>query len=107
MRSLKGFLKDINILSLVIESENSRFRKKQVPQRIIELDEKWRTTQYEVQQMKTELNMIQREYGKLMGLINYPGMVKSDAETTPGGGGKNKMSIGSGTEKITMKKSDL
>lgn len=43
-------------------------------------------------------------YGKLMGLINYSGMVETDAETVPGGGGKNKMSIGSGTEKITMKK---
>jgi hypothetical protein len=47
------------------------------------------------------------EYGKLMGLINYSGMVETDAETVPGGSGKNKMSIGSGTEKITMKKGDL
>jgi len=47
------------------------------------------------------------EYGKLMGLINYPGMVESDAETIPGGGGKNKMTIGSGQEKITMKKDKL
>ena len=44
------------------------------------------------------------QYGKLLGLINYPGMVETDAETIPGGGGKNKMSIGSGTEKITLKK---
>jgi len=47
------------------------------------------------------------EYGKLMGLINYPGMVETDAETIPGGSGKNKMSIGSGTEKITLKKGNL
>jgi len=48
-----------------------------------------------------------QQYGKLLGLINYPGMVESDAETIPGGGGANKMSIGSGTEKITMKKSSI
>ena len=44
------------------------------------------------------------QYGKLLGLINYSGMVETDAETIPGGSGSNKMSIGSGTEKITLKK---
>ena len=46
-------------------------------------------------------------YGKSVGLDNYTGMVESDADTVPGGGGKNKMSFGSGSDKITMKKSKL
>ncbi len=46
------------------------------------------------------------EYGKLMGLDNYSGMVNSDAETNPGGNGSSKFSFGGeGQEKITMKKS--
>lgn len=47
------------------------------------------------------------QFGKLVGLDNYPGMVETDAITTPGGSGSNKMTIGSGTERITMKKSNL
>lgn len=47
------------------------------------------------------------EYGKLMGLINYPGMVETDAETIPGGGGKNSMSFGGEGEKLKIKKSKL
>lgn len=43
------------------------------------------------------------EYGKLMGLINYPGMVESDAETNPGGDSKNSMTMGDGS-KLQMKK---
>jgi len=60
-----------------------------------------------VNEMDGRKQLTDAEYGKLLGLINYPGMVESDAETVPGGGGKNKMSIGSGTEKITMKKGQL
>ena len=60
-----------------------------------------------VNEIDSRKQLTDAEYGKLMGLINYPGMVESDAETIPGGGGKSKMSIGSGTEKITMKKGDL
>ncbi len=43
------------------------------------------------------------EYGKLMGLINYPGMVESDAETNPGGDSKNSMTMGDGS-KLQIKK---
>jgi len=43
------------------------------------------------------------EYGKLMGLINYPGMVETDAETMPGGNSKNSMDIGGGN-KLQLKK---
>ena len=60
-----------------------------------------------VNEIDSRKQLTDAEYGKLMGLINYPGMVETDAETIPGGGGKNKMSIGSGTEKITMKKGKL
>jgi len=60
-----------------------------------------------VNEIDSRKQLTDAEYGKLMGLINYPGMVETDAETIPGGGGKNKMSIGSGTEKITLKKGDL
>ena len=60
-----------------------------------------------VNEIDSRKQLTDAEYGKLMGLINYSGMVETDAETIPGGGGKNKMTIGSGTEKITMKKSDL
>jgi len=58
-----------------------------------------------VNEIDSRKQLTDAQYGKLLGLINYPGMVESDAETTPGGGGTNKMSIGNGTEKITMKKS--
>lgn len=47
------------------------------------------------------------DFGKLAKLVNYSGMVETNAETIPGGTGSNKMTIGSGTEKITMKKSNL
>ncbi len=60
-----------------------------------------------INEMDGRKQLTDAEYGKLLGLINYPGMVESDAETIPGGGGANKMSIGSGTEKITMKKGQL
>jgi len=60
-----------------------------------------------VNEIDSRKQLSDEAYGKLMGLINYSGMVETDAETIPGGGGKNKMSIGSGTEKITMKKSNL
>jgi len=60
-----------------------------------------------VNEIDSRKQLTDAEYGKLMGLINYPGMVETDAETIPGGGGKSKMTIGSGTEKITMKKDKL
>jgi len=60
-----------------------------------------------VNEIDSRKQLTDAEYGKLMGIINYPGMVETGAKTIPGGGGKNKMSIGSGTEKITMKKSNL
>lgn len=43
------------------------------------------------------------QYGKLLGLINYPGMVETDAETIPGGNSKNSMDIGGGN-KLQLKK---
>ena len=42
-------------------------------------------------------------YGKLMGLINYPGMIETTAETMPGGNSKNSMDIGGGN-KLQIKK---
>ena len=42
-------------------------------------------------------------YGKLMGLINYPGMIETSAETMPGGNSKNSMDIGGGN-KLQIKK---
>ncbi len=59
-----------------------------------------------VNEIDSRKQLTDAEYGKLMGLINYSGMVETDAETIPGGSGGNKMTIGSGTEKITMKKSN-
>jgi len=38
-----------------------------------------------------------------MGLINYSGMVETDAETIPGGNSKNSMDIGGGN-KLQLKK---
>jgi len=60
-----------------------------------------------VNEIDSRKQLTDAEYGKLMGLINYSGMVESDAETIPGGGGKNKMSFGGEGEKITMKKSKM
>jgi len=61
-----------------------------------------------VNEIDSRKQLTDAEYGKLMGLINYPGMVETDAETIPGGsGGGNKMSFGGEGEKITMKKSNL
>ena len=45
------------------------------------------------------------QYGKLLGLINYSGMVETDAETTPGGSGSSKgLDLGNGS-KLSIKKS--
>lgn len=58
-------------------------------------------------EMDSRKQLTDVQYGKLLGLINYPGMVETDAETIPGGNGGSKMSIGMGSEKLTMKKSNL
>lgn len=58
-------------------------------------------------ELDSRKKMTDDQFGKLVGLDNYPGMVDSDAETIPGGSGSRKMTIGSGTERITMKKSNL
>ena len=60
-----------------------------------------------VNEIDSRKQLTDAQYGKLMGLINYPGMVETDAETIPGGGGKKNMTIGSGNEKITLKKGDM
>lgn len=60
-----------------------------------------------VNEMDGRKQLTDAEYGKLLGLINYSGMVETDAETIPGGGGGNSMSFGMGKDKLTMKKSSL
>jgi len=47
------------------------------------------------------------KFGEMMGLQNYPDMVKSDAETIPGGNAKNSMEIGGQKLTIQDKKSKV
>lgn len=56
-----------------------------------------------VNEIDSRKQLTDAEYGKLMGLINYPGMVETDAETMPGGNAKNSMDIGGGN-KLQLKK---
>jgi len=56
-----------------------------------------------VNEIDSRKQLTDAEYGKLMGLINYPGMVETDAETMPGGNAKNSMDIGGGN-KLQIKK---
>jgi len=56
-----------------------------------------------VNEIDSRKQLTDAEYGKLMGLINYPGMVETDAETMPGGNSKNSMDIGGGN-KLQLKK---
>ncbi len=58
-------------------------------------------------EMDSRKQLTDVQYGKLLGLINYPGMVETDAETIPGGNGGSKMSIGMGSEKLNISKSTL
>ena len=51
---------------------------------------------------RKELNDV--DYGNQLGLKNYTGMVKTGAETHPGGNSGNSMDIGGGN-KLQMKKS--
>jgi len=50
---------------------------------------------------RKELNDV--DYGNQLGLKNYVGMVKTNAETHPGGNGKNSMEMGDGS-KLQIKK---
>ena len=56
-----------------------------------------------VNEIDSRKQLTDAEYGKLMGLINYPGMVETNAETIPGGNSKNSMDIGGGN-KLQLKK---
>ena len=56
-----------------------------------------------VNEIDSRKQLTDAEYGKLMGLINYPGMVETDAETNPGGDSKNSLTMGDGS-KLNLQK---
>ena len=57
--------RDKTLLEKLIASEKSRFKDSDI-NNIVELDNLWRKTLHEVQELKTKLNILQKEFGKIM-----------------------------------------
>lgn len=61
--------RDEDLRQKLYQSEKSRYRDPNVVDKVVELDNKWREAQHKVQEQKTEINKLQKEYGKLFGLL--------------------------------------